>query len=161
MLLLSIISVDKVLGSFMKRRGFILLPVLLLLSSISIAEQMKAFGNYDVHYSVLNSTFIKPEVAEAYGIIRGKDRALINIAVRERLPKGESKPKRAIVSGSSSDLIHSAKLSFDEIQEQQAIYYIAELRFNNKELRTFTISIQPDPNIAPYTLKFSKTLYFD
>jgi hypothetical protein len=126
-----------------------------------MAEHTKVFGDYDVHYNVLNSTFISPEVAQAYGIVRGKNRALINIAIRQRLDKGATKAKRAIVNGSSSDLIHSAALEFDEIVEQEAIYYIAELRFNNKELRTFTINIQPDPNIAPYTLKFSKTLYVD
>ena len=118
------------------------------MASTGMAEQMKVFGDYDVHYSVVNSTFISPAVAEAYGIVRGKDRALINIAVRQRLAKGQSKPKRAIVNGSSSDLIHSANLAFDEIQEQQAVYYIAALQFNNKELRTFTISIQPDPNLS-------------
>ena len=140
---------------------FLILTALLLTSQSYGDEHMKVFGKYEVHYSVVNSTFISPEVAKAYGIVRGKDRALINIAVREQLPKGQSKPKRAIVKGSSSDLIHSAKLVFDEIQEQQAIYYIAELSFNNRELRTFTINIQPDPNIAAYTLKFSKTLYVE
>lgn len=132
-----------------------------LLAPIALAEQMKEFGDYDVHYSVFNSTFISPETAKAYGLVRGKNRALITIAVRERLNKGKSRAKKALVSGTSSDLIHSAELGFTEISEQQSTYYIAELRFNNKELRTFTIKIQPDPNIAPYTLKFSQTLYFD
>lgn len=127
----------------------------------SMAENSKVFGDYDVHYSVLTSTFISPEVAKAYGIVRGKNRALINIAIRQRMDKGATRAKKAIVNGSSSDLIHSAELEFNEIVEQEAIYYIAELRFNNKELRTFTINIQPDPNIAPYTLKFTKTLYVD
>lgn len=141
----------------------ITLFVLLCIGSTaySQAEQMKEFGDYDVHYSVFNSTFISPAVAKSYGLVRGKNRALINIAVRQRLGKGQSKAKKAQVSGSSSDLIHSANLEFTEITEQQSTYYIAELRFNNKELRTFTIKIQPDPNIAPYTLKFSQTLYFD
>ena len=135
----------------------------LVISSVSMAqsETTKVFGDYDVHYSVLNSTFITPQVAQAYGIVRGKDRALINIAVRKRLARGETQAKKSMVSGSSSDLIHSSKLEFTEIVEQDSIYYIAELRFNNKELRTFTISIQPDANIAPYTLKFNKTLYFN
>ncbi|WP_339339340.1 DUF4426 domain-containing protein [uncultured Oceanicoccus sp.] len=124
-------------------------------------ETSKVFGDYEVHYSVLNSTFISPKVAQVYGIVRGKDRALINIAVRKRLARGETSAKKSIVRGSSSDLIHTAPLDFQEIVEQGAIYYIAELRFNNKELRTFTISIQPDANIAPYTLKFNKILYFN
>jgi hypothetical protein len=144
----------------MFRQTFILLSVFVFSLNIN-AEQKKTFGDYDVHYSVLNSTFISPEVAKAYNIVRGKDRALINIAVRQNLDKGDSKAKRSIISGNSSDLIHRTELDFREIIEQDAIYYIAELRFNNKELRTFTIKIQPDPNISPYTLKFPKKLYFD
>lgn len=140
-----------------------LLLVCLFSSTLSMAqtESTKVFGDYEVHYSVLNSTFISPKVAQVYGIVRGKNRALINIAIRKRLERGETRAKKSIVSGSSSDLIHSAQLEFKEIVEQESIYYIAELRFNNKELRTFTISIQPDANIAPYTLKFNKTLYFN
>jgi hypothetical protein len=133
----------------------------LCLSGFSQAEQMKTFGDYDVHYSVFNSTFISPKVASAYGLVRSKNSALINIAVRQRLDKGQSRAKKAIITGNSSDLIHSTKLDFNEITERDTTYYLAELRFNNKELRTFTIKIQPDPNIAPYTLKFSQTLYFD
>lgn len=142
-------------------KPLLILIASLCLSGFSRAEQMKAFGDYDVHYSVFNSTFISPEVASAYGLVRSKNSALINIAVRQRLDEGKSKAKKAIVSGSSSDLIHSATLDFSEINERDTTYYIAELRFNNKELRTFTIKIQPDPNIAPYTLKFSQTLYVD
>lgn len=138
-----------------------LLLILVLLPCSLMAEQKKTFGDYDVHYSVLNSTFITPEIAKNYAITRGKNRALINIAVRKKLPKGKTRAQKALVTGRSSDLIHSADLEFNEITEQDAIYYIAELRFNNKEMRTFTIKVQPDPNIAAYTLKFSKTLYVD
>ncbi|MGK0500665.1 MAG: hypothetical protein ACJAYG_002318 [Oceanicoccus sp.] len=143
----------------MQRLAFLLISV--LLTVFAQAESTKTFGDYDVHYNVLNATFISSEVAKAYGIVRGKNRALINVAVRERLPKGQTKAVKANITGSSSDLIHSAALEFQEIVEQQAVYYIAELKFNNKELRTFTINIQADPAVAPYTLKFSKTLYFN
>ena len=77
----------------------------------SMAEYTKVFGDYDVHYNVLNSTFISPEVAKAYGIVRGKNRALINIAVRRRLDKGVTTAKKAIVNGNSSDLIHTEHIA--------------------------------------------------
>jgi uncharacterized protein DUF4426 len=131
-----------------------------LISQFSLAQE-KTFGPYQVHYSVFNSSFITPEVASAYGITRGKNRALINIAVRKQLKSGEDIAQRAFISGHSSDLIHQLPLEFEEIEEQGAIYYIASLKFNDKEMRSFTIKIQPDPNISPYTLKFSKTLYHD
>jgi hypothetical protein len=139
-------------------RWLSLLSLLLLPLTVS-AEQKKSFGDYDVHYSVLNSTFITPENAKHYNITRSKNRALVNIAIRKQHRDGSSTAQRAIVKGSSSDLIHKSELEFNEITEPEAIYYIAELRFNDKELRSFDIKVQPDPNISPYTLKFSKTLY--
>jgi Domain of unknown function (DUF4426) len=129
--------------------------------SVANAEQKKSFGTYDVHYSVLNSTFISPETARHYGITRGKNRALINIAVRKRLDTGKTLPQQAKIRGSSSDLIRSVDLPFTEVKEKDAIYYLAELKFQHKEMRTFTIKVQPDPKIAAYTLKFSKTMYKD
>ncbi len=139
----------------------LLVALLAALISISALAQdsSKRFGDYEVHYSVLNSTFLEPETAAGYGITRGKNHALINIAVRKHLPDGSNKAQKAIVRGKSSDLIHASELEFTEIVEQEAIYYIAGLRFNDKELRTFEIKVQPDPNIKPYGLKFNKTLY--
>lgn len=139
---------------------FLLIALALLTLNVN-AEQKQRFANYDVHYSVVNSTFITPEVAAAYNITRGKHRAFVNISVRKISDDGSNKEKRAVVSGKSSDLIHSTPLDFNEIIEQGAIYYIAELKFNDKDLRRFDIQIQPDPNIAPYTLTFSQKIYID
>ena len=139
----------------------VLVLMFALIAATANAEQKKTFGNYDVHYSVMNSTFISPETAKNYGITRGKNRALINIAIRKRLDNGQTTPQRAIVKGRSSDLVRSVDLPFTEVTEQGAIYYLAEFRFHHKEMRTFDIKVQPDPNIAAYTLKFSKTLYKD
>lgn len=139
------------------------LPALLLFSHDSFAqpEHAKRFGDYEVFYSVLNSTFIKPDTASRYGITRAKDRALVNIAVRKDSGQGNTSAHAVEISGSSSDLIHSRPLDFREIREGDTIYYIAELTFRDKELRSFTINIKPEPTISAYTLKFSTTLYHD
>ena len=141
-------------------RYFLLIALALLTLTVH-AEQKKRFANYDVHYSVVNSTFITPKVAAAYNITRGNNRAFVNISVREISADGSNKEKRAVVTGKSSDLIRSASLDFNEIIEKDAIYYFAELKFNDKDLRRFDIQIQPDPNVAPYTLTFSQKIYVD
>ena len=135
--------------------------LLVLLGSTLQAEQKRRFGDYDVHYSVLNSTFLQPEVARRYGITRGAERAVVNIAVRKQLDDGSSAPQAVTISGESSDLIHTTPLDFHEVNEQNAIYYLAELDFMDKEIRSFTIRVQPEPGIAPYTLKFTQRLYAD
>lgn len=142
----------------------------LLLSQVSFAEQKKTFSSYgidyDVHYSVVNTSFLSPEVAKAYDIVRGKNRAILNISVRKVRPPMEQTdalddPQRAIVSGKTSDLMRSQALEFKEIIETGAIYHIAEFSYHNEELRRFEVDIQPNPNIAPYTLVFSQKVYYE
>ena len=53
------------------------------LISAAYAEQLVRFGDIEAHYVVLASTRIKPEIAEQHGIVRGHDRALVNIALRD------------------------------------------------------------------------------
>lgn len=141
---------------------FFLFVLLGLTASVSALAGEKRFDNFTVHYSVFNSAFISADVAKAYGITRGKNRALINIAVRTDLPEGGDRAQRAVVSGSTYDLIHRTALEFREIEEQGAIYYIAEFTFTDKELRSFTLSVQPqDADATAYELKFNQTFYVD
>jgi len=132
----------------------------LLISSALSAEQKQRFDDFDVHYSVVTSTFVSAEVARAYNIVRGKNRAFVMLAVRKLLPDGD-RPQRALVSGSSSDLMRKEPLEFTEITEQDAIYYIAEFKFYNEELRNFYVKVQINANHEGYLLKFTKTLYID
>lgn len=134
----------------------------MICSSWAAAQHSQQFGDYDIFYTVLNSTFIKPDIAQHYGITRGKDKALINVAVRKQLPEGESIAQPARISGSSYDLIHTVPLEFREYREGDAIYYIAELTFRDKELRSFTLEILPDGlQRSPYVVKFNQKLYFE
>lgn len=125
------------------------------------AEQSRVFGDYEVHYNVVNSTFFTPEVAAAYGITRSRDRVVVSVSVRERLDDGSTRPQRAVVTGNSSDLIHKTKLDFEEVDERDAIYYIAELRINDKEKRDFRLLVQPEAGRPPFQINFNKTLYVE
>lgn len=130
----------------------------LLLSWAAQAEQKQRFDDYDVHYSVLNTRFLQPEVAARYGLTRGDEKALVNIAVRR--DKGDStEAVAATISGESSDLIHTTPLQFRQFKEQSAIYYLAEFDFMDQEIRRFTIRIQVDGESTPYTLKFTQRMY--
>jgi len=115
-----------------------------------------------VHFSVFNSSFISPEIAQANNIVRGKDRAIINIAVVKISPDGDTHGLPAVVKGHAANLMQQQKkLKFAEINEQNAVYYLASTRFTNEEVLNFEISVKPDPNKAPFIVKFTKTLYVD
>ena len=134
---------------------------LLFFSAITYAQESFEYISppYEVYYSVFNSTFVTPDVAKAYQLTRGKDIAMVNVSVRKNTDSGKNIEKRAVVSGTKSDLIHVISLDFIEIEEKDAIYYLASFKFNHKEALNFNIEVQPDRNKAPINIKFRKALY--
>ncbi len=136
----------------------ILTVVAVLMAGSVAAEQKKVFGDYEVHYNALNSSTLTPEIAKQYGITRGGNQALVNIAVRKQDGKdGIAVPAK--VSGKVKNLLsQSSTLSFKEIKESNAIYYIAVFRFDDKDTVTFDLTVQPEGG-ASYPLTFNHTLW--
>ena len=122
------------------------------------AQQSERFGPYELFYSVVNTTFLEPEVAAEYGITRGKKRAILNLAVREHVDQG-SEPRAVRLQGRTWDLIQNQFLEFQEVREGPAIYYIAEFRFINEEWRFFEVDFRPEGGTETYTFKFKHQLY--
>lgn len=130
-----------------------------LLAASAQAEQKQRFDQFEVHYIIVNSTFLEPQVASAYGITRGDDRFILNIAVREVLADGSSVARKADIKGTRFDLIHRNPLDFKEIDERTAIYYIAQFQARNREKLDFTLQIQPETSPRAYKLQFNQMLH--
>jgi len=133
---------------------------LTLLPGLVLAQQTETFGPFELHYSVVNTTFLDPTVAATYGITRGEKRAILNVAVRENLADG-SKARAMELQGRTSDLMQQQALEFREIREGDAIYYIAEFSFINEEWRFFEIEFRPEGATQSYTYKFKHQLYIN
>jgi hypothetical protein len=133
---------------------------LALLAGPSLAQQSETFGPFELHYSVVNTTFLNPTIAATYGITRGEKRAILNLAVRENLASG-SEARAMLLQGRTWDLIQNQTLEFREIREGEAIYYIAEFPFINEEWRFFEIDFRPTGAQQTYTFKFKHQLYVD
>lgn len=133
---------------------------LALLPGPAVAQQSEAFGPFELHYSVVNTTFLDPKIAATYGIVRGAKRAVLNLAVRENLTSG-SVPRAMELQGRTWDLIQNQTLEFREIREGEAIYYIAEFPFINEEWRFFEINFRPAGADQTYTFKFKHQLYIN
>jgi hypothetical protein len=125
------------------------------------AAQYQQFGDLEVHYVVVNTSFLSPQVANTYGITRGKHRAIVNISILDTSNDPVGVPRKAVVSGRSRDLISSQELEFREIREQSSIYYIADFKFLNAEHHRFEISLIPDADAPPLLLKFEQKVYVD
>jgi hypothetical protein len=139
-----------------------LLLTLALLALPAGAQQSQAFGPYELHYSVVNTTFLEPEVAAAYGITRGRERAILNLSVREQLAGGGDTARPMQLKGTTWDLIRKTEpLAFREVREGPAIYYIAEFEFLNEEWRFFEVHFRPEGATETYTFKLKQQLYRD
>ena len=136
------------------------LIALLFLALPASAQQSQMFGPYELHYSVVNTTFLDPKVAASYGITRGKKRAILNLAVREHL-QGGTEARSMLLQGRTWDLIQSQSLEFSEIREGPATYYIAEFRFINEEWRFFEVDLRPEGANETFTFKFKHQLYIN
>jgi Domain of unknown function (DUF4426) len=133
--------------------------LLLALLACAGRAELRQFGSFEVHYSVFGSSFLQPDIAAAYGIVRAKDRAVINIAIRRGA--GDAATVPAVLTGTRGDLIRKTPLEFREIREQQAVYYIAEFGFLDGETQYFELEIRPAGEAQPLALEFSQVLYAD
>lgn len=125
------------------------------------AEQAQQFGDYKVHYSVVNTTFVDPQVAARYQIVRDKERAFLNLSIREQLPNGESQALTATLEGRTWNLFQNQFFEFREVREQGAIYYIGSFEFSDEEIRFFDVQILPEGASRSYQLKFKQKVYVD
>lgn len=151
-----------------------------LLASICLSLTAQAqsgsetFGDYQVYYSVFNSTFVRADIASTYQLNRARDRALVNVSVirtggdgsnsGEASNNGEASSLGlpAEVSGTASNLLQQTQnLEFREIDEGDATYYIATVRHTDEEMYNFRLQIQPQGAERPFELSFSQKLYVE
>ncbi len=140
------------------RRCTAILALLLAIAQPGSAATLES-GRFTVYYTVVNTTFVDPETAARYGLVRARDRAFLNIAVRERLPSGEDRATTAMLEGRSWDFFQNQPLEFREIIEGDAIYYIADFEFNDGEIRFFNLLFAPEGESRSQQLKFHQKIY--
>ena len=136
---------------------YCLAMAILLLAPTVQAEQKKDLGNWEVHYIALTSTFLTPQVALNYGIVRSRYNGLINISVLDRKNKTA---QSVVLTGQAKNLLGVSKnLSFQQVNEGESIYYLATLPFSDQELYRFNITINDGTD--QQTLTFQHKFYSD
>ncbi|TNF81773.1 MAG: DUF4426 domain-containing protein [Gammaproteobacteria bacterium] len=131
--------------------------LLVMASGQSHAEQKQMLGPYEAHYVVVPSTFFSEEVAEKYGIVRGRDRALMNLSFLDE----SLTPVPVQLTGISRNLLsQEVALEFREVREGAAIYYLAEVRHTDRETLRFRIEVTtPDGEVRE--LAFQQQMFWD
>jgi uncharacterized membrane protein len=129
------------------------LSVTAMAADVIKGERQEIFGDVTVHYNTFNSTYLTPDIAKSAELIRSKTQGVINISVIK-----DGKPQMAQVSGSVKDLTsQSVPLTFKQITEQGAVYYIAQYPVPQQETRTFEIKVQTGDKIN--TINFNQELF--
>jgi len=134
-----------------------LLSLIALVSFSASADQFKAFDGIEVHYVVVNTLFLQPDVAARYGVVRANDRAIVNLSVINK----DGAAVLGEATGSTINLLsQTAPLQFSVIKEGDAIYYVAPLRYTDRDVLRFRLTINV-PDRAPMNLEFQQQMFVD
>jgi hypothetical protein len=139
----------------------VLAVLMLILAGTPVqAEQFQEHGAYRIHYNSINTTLLSPNVAELHNIVRSKNRALLNLAVRKH-SEDSDEAVAATVKVSSVNLAQQYKeINMREVREADAIYYIGVFTFSEGENLNFTVEITPQEENNPYLFKFEQQFFF-
>ncbi len=145
-----------------KLTAILMIPAILVLSMLWItpaaqAEQVQRLGDWDVHYVLIPTSFLKPEIAARHGIARGRDRAMLNISVLD----SDGLPVAVEISGNIRNLLEQVQpLTFIEVREGTAVYYLAEVKHSDREILRLSIEIAP-PDGSKQVLQFQQQMFWD
>ena len=131
------------------------------------AGQKKVFdgpdgSEYEVHYIAFTSTFLDEDVAKQYDIVRSRALGIVNISVIKVEEDGSRKAVGAVLQAKmTNDIQQNQFLSFQQIVEGPAIYYLAQLQFREGEVLTFDVSVFPEGSVKPLQFRFVQNFYND
>ena len=135
--------------------------ILLGMAVSANAEQMEQFGDYRIHYNAFVSNMLNPDVARAHGLTRSRYHAVVNITVQKQ-DNGSYQPVSATVSGTATNLYGKLrKLEMKKVTERDAIYYLAELPFSDKEILNFDIQVMPEGESVAHNIRFKQQFFVD
>lgn len=126
------------------------------------AQQADSFGDYEIHYNAINSDLLSPKTASAYGIQRAPGNILLNVTLMRKQDNGSQTATPARITAGAVNLSGQRRdIAMREIKEQEAIYYIGQLRVRNEENLDFTINVTPKDTAGadPMEVTFRQQFY--
>ena len=125
-------------------------------------ESFKDFGDYVVHFNAIGTDQLTPDVARNYGIVRSKNRAMLNVSILQKAEGSMGKPVTGSVSATAINLTGQLKnITLREIKEQDAVYYIGETGITDGETLIFTVDATPINEPSRFTVRFKKQFFVD
>lgn len=147
-------------------KSILLAGLLMLASATALAQSGPAqnpqrFGDLLVYHNTFNSSYLQPEIAAAAGLQRGPRQGVVNIAVQRNSADGPQAVD-ARVEGTVKNLLQqTTPLEFIRIQEQDAIYFVANYTAGQRGLLQFEVRVQADEGAPVHTLRFQQEFHPD
>jgi len=114
-------------------------------------------GEHIVHFSAQSTDQLPPEVAQAYNLVRSKNRAMLTVSV---IDEGTNNAATAEVTVKTVNLTGQLKnVNMRTITEGEAIYYIGETPIANRETLIFDISITPEGIDTATDVRFKRQFF--
>ena len=134
------------------------LAVLVVLPFSAAAQ--KPFGDYVVHHGTMLTANLDPDVARQYDIQRSQNRGLVTVAVRKNVEEGGSKAVRADIRAVAVNLsAQRRELSMQEVDEGEAIYYLADFRIDPPETVRIEVHVQPKGSDETQVFEISREFH--
>jgi hypothetical protein len=140
----------------------LLTSALLLVSTAASAENSTVVGGYVIHHNAFTTDTLSPQIANAYGIRRSKERAMLNVSVIRGKPGMVGQPVEAKIKVTARNLIgQERQIAMREIREGDAIYYIGDFPVVNREKLDFFLEVTPSGEHQPLKARLSEQFYTD
>lgn len=131
-----------------------------VMSNLAVAGEPQVFGDYTVHYNAFNTDTLQPAMAEAYDIVRSKNRGMMTISVIKKDANGVDKPVRANIAASASNLTGQFRqFKVREVDEGDSIYYLSEFHIAHEEMLDFVLQVLPEGSVKPIIVEFRQKFY--
>lgn len=129
----------------------------LILAFSAHAERKQTFDGIDIHYNVINTTFLQPDIAQSVNIPRSKQLGMLLVSPVKNSVGKEAKE----ITGEVKNLLgQTTKLDFKLIKEENALYYLATFKKDSREQLVFTINLTFDEGKQD-TIKFTQEVFPD
>jgi len=123
------------------------------------SETSAEVGDYIVHYNAMTTDQLTPTVAQSTGIVRSKNRAMLNVSFVE---KSTGNTVEGGVEVSAANLTGQTKnITMRRVRDGEATYYIAEVPVAHRETLVFNIEATPPGATQPTMLKFRRQFFTD
>ncbi len=122
-------------------------------------ENSAIFGDYTVFFHSLSTDEVPAEVAKSVGIVRARNRAMLNVSVLRTESREAVEADVAVKAVNLTGQLK--KMTMRKVEQGDAIYYLGELSVSNRETIIFNITVSPDGSDETYQVRTQRIYHTD